>query len=144
MTALLSAPFKELIGGRRIERISYSRLGCVTGHHSDNAIYLVTQSIMSNRLHSKKGIALDLQQLQTFQMVAATGSFTRAAAALGYSQSNVTHQIKVLEQRLGITLFDRQRFSKSTVLTNAGQRVLEYSQRILDLAHRLLSKEGLE
>ena len=98
---------------------------------------------MSNRLYCKRGIALDLQQLQTFQMVA-TGSFTRAAAALGYSQSNITHQVKVLEQRLGMKLLDRQRFSKRTVLTNAGQRVLEYSQRILDLAHRLLSKEGLE
>ena len=144
MTALLSAPFKELIGGRRIERIDYSRLGCVTGHHSDNAIYLVTQSIMSNRLYSKRGIALDLQQLQTFQMVAATGSFTRAAAALGYSQSNVTHQIKNLENRLGAALFDRQRFSRGAVLTQAGRRVLGYSQRILDLAHGLLSKDSIE
>ena len=99
---------------------------------------------MSNRLYCKRGIALDLRQLQTFQMVSVTGSFTRAAAALGYSQSNITHQVKALEQRLGMKLLDRQRFSKRTVLTNAGQRVLEYSQRILDLAHRLLSKEGLE
>jgi len=99
---------------------------------------------MSNRLYCKRGVALDLQQLQTFQMIAVTGSFTRAAAALGYSQSNITHQVKVLEQRLGMKLLDRQRFSKRTVLTNAGRRVLKYSQRILDLAHRLLSKEGLE
>ena len=99
---------------------------------------------MSNRLYSKRGIALDLQQLQTFQMVAVTGSFTRAAAALGYSQSSVTHQIKILEQRLGMSLFDRQRFSRRAVLTAAGRRALQYSQRILDLVHGLLSKEGAE
>jgi DNA-binding transcriptional LysR family regulator len=97
---------------------------------------------MSN-LYPKRGIALGLQQLQTFQMVASTGSFTRAGVALGYSQSNVTHQIKTLETRLGLELFDRQRFSRA-VLTDAGRRVLEYAERILDLAHKLLSKEGVE
>lgn len=98
---------------------------------------------MSNRPYSKRCIALDLQQLQTFQMVAVTGSFTRAAAALGYSQSSVTHQIKTLEKRLGTALFHRQRFSKYAVLTQAGRRVLEYSQRILDLAYGLLSKDSV-
>lgn len=77
-------------------------------------------------------------------MIAATGSFTRAANALGYSQANVTHQIKVLERRLGATLFDRQRFSRQAVLTERGRRVLEYSRRILDLAHELLSKDSAE
>jgi len=98
---------------------------------------------MSN-LDRKRGIALDLQQLQTFQMVAITGSFTRAGAALGYSQTNVTYQIKTLENRLGIALFQRERFSRGAVLTEAGRRVLEYSRRILDLTHKLLSKEGID
>ncbi len=98
---------------------------------------------MSN-FYRKKGIALGLQQLQIFQMVASTGSFTRTGVALGYSQSNVTHQIKTLETRLGLELFDRQRFSRGAVLTEAGRRVLEYAERILDLTHELLSKEGLE
>ncbi len=98
---------------------------------------------MSN-LYPKRGIALGLQQLQTFQMVASTGSFTRAGVALGYSQSNVTHQIKTLETRLGLELFARERFSRGAVLTEAGCRVLEYAERILDLAHKLLSNEGLE
>jgi DNA-binding transcriptional LysR family regulator len=85
-----------------------------------------------------------LQQLQTFQMVAAIGSFTRAAAALGYSQSNVTYQIKILEETLGEELFDRGRFSRRVVLTEAGSRVLQYSRDILELAYRLLSKESLD
>src|ERR1700742_1954303 len=84
---------------------------------------------MSNRLYSKRAIALDLQHLQTFQMVAITGSFSRTATALRYSQSSVTHQIKTLESRLGLALLDRKRFSKRTVLTEAGRRVLNYSRR---------------
>lgn len=99
---------------------------------------------MSNHPRTKRGVALDLQPLQTFQMVAATRSFTRAAAALGYSQSNVTHQVKMLEQRLGIALLKRHRFSKCVVLTPAGLKVLSYSRRILELVHKLLSKEGIE
>src|SRR5690348_7761556 len=99
---------------------------------------------MPNQPRSKRGVDLDLQQLQTFQMVAVTRSFTRAAAALGYSQSNVTHQIKMLEQRLGIALLERHRFSRCVVLTPAGLMALSYSRRILELAHKLLSKEGIE
>lgn len=96
---------------------------------------------MSERTHTKKGLALDLQQLQTFQTIVATGSFTRAAQALGYSQSNVTHQIQMLENRLGLALFERQRFSKHVVITRAGKRVLQYAERMLDLAHKLLSEQ---
>ncbi len=99
---------------------------------------------MSNRIHHERVITLDLQQLQTFQMVAATGNFTRAAAALGYSQSGVTYQVKTLETKLGFALFDRHRFSRHAVLTEAGHRVLQYAERILDLAHGLLSKDGIE
>ena len=95
-------------------------------------------------LYRTRGIALDLQQLQTFQMIAITGSFTRAGAALGYSQSNVTYQIKTLESRLELELFDRERFSKRAVLTDAGRSVLGYSKRILELTHKLLSKEGID
>ena len=87
-------------------------------------------------------IALDLQQLQTFQMVALTGSFTRAASVLGYTQSNVTYQIKTLEKALGQSLFDRQRFSRKVVITEFGRQALHYSKLILKLADNLLSKES--
>jgi DNA-binding transcriptional LysR family regulator len=98
---------------------------------------------MSNRTDRKRGISVNLQQLQTFQVVAATGSFTRAAAELGYSQSNVTHQVKTLEDKLGFALLNRYRFSRRVVLTEAGRRALDYSERILALAQGMLSKESL-
>ncbi len=77
---------------------------------------------------------LDLQKLATFQMVATTGNFTRAAVQLGYSQSSVTIQVKLLERQLGVRLFQRQRFSRDIVLTEAGRCTLSYARRLLALA----------
>jgi DNA-binding transcriptional LysR family regulator len=76
---------------------------------------------------------LDLLKLRTFQMVAATRNFTRAAAELGYSQSNVTSHIQALERELGTALFDRA--SKKVMLTEAGKCTLEYANRLLALAN---------
>jgi DNA-binding transcriptional LysR family regulator len=75
---------------------------------------------------------LDLLKLRTFQVVAKTGNFTRAAAELGYSQSSVTNHIQALEREMGAALFDRA--SRNIVLTEAGRRTLEYANRLLALA----------
>lgn len=50
---------------------------------------------------------MELRQLITFRTVASTLNFTRAAEVLGYVPSNVTMQIKALEDELGVRLFDR-------------------------------------
>jgi DNA-binding transcriptional LysR family regulator len=78
---------------------------------------------------------IDLQQLETFRVLAATNNFTRAAVELGYCQSTVTAHIKALESELGASLFIRRRFSKTVELTEAGFRTLEYARRLLALAH---------
>jgi DNA-binding transcriptional LysR family regulator len=75
---------------------------------------------------------LDLLKLKTFLVVAATSSFTRAAAQLGYSQSSVTTHIQSLERELGVPLFDR--FGRRIILTEIGRQMLEYANRILALA----------
>jgi DNA-binding transcriptional LysR family regulator len=77
---------------------------------------------------------LELQQLETFRMVAERQNFTRAAAELGYSQPTVTTQIKALERELGAALFVRWRFSRNVVLTEVGRRTLGYAVRLLNLA----------
>ncbi len=92
-------------------------------------------------IYLKRGVPLDLQQLQTFQMIAITGSFSRAAALLGYQQSSVTYQIKALEKALGAALIERERFSRKIALTEYGRRVLHYSGLILKLADDLLSRK---
>jgi DNA-binding transcriptional LysR family regulator len=75
---------------------------------------------------------VEQRQLRTFRTVARTLSFTRAAAELGYVQSNVTAQIKTLESELGVPLFDR--LGRKVVLTDAGRVLLRYAERILDLS----------
>jgi|SRR5665213_950932 len=77
---------------------------------------------------------LDLQHLKTFMAVVATMSFSRAADELDYSQSSVTHHIKGLERELGVRLFNRFRFARTIVLTDAGRRVYLYAARLLALA----------
>ena len=75
-----------------------------------------------------------LERLATFRVVASTGHFTSAAVQLGYCQATVTVHIKSLESQLGVTLFERCRFSRNIVLTEAGRRALEYAVRLLALA----------
>jgi DNA-binding transcriptional LysR family regulator len=77
---------------------------------------------------------LDLQHLKTFMVVVATKNFSRAAIELGCSQASVTHRIKALERELGARLFDRFRFARTIVLTDAGGRIYEYGSRLLALA----------
>lgn len=88
---------------------------------------------------------LDLLKLKTFRTVALKKNFTRAAAELGYSQSNVTTHIKSLEQELGAPLFNRFRFANRIVLTEAGRRIFEYAGQLLALADETkaaVRKEG--
>lgn len=73
---------------------------------------------------------MELRQLTTFRTVAATLNFTRAAEVLSYVPSNVTMQIKALEEELGVRLFDR--LGRQLVLTTAGKRFLTHTQAVLD------------
>lgn len=75
---------------------------------------------------------MELRQLHTFTEVARTGSFTRAAAALDYAQSSVSSQMQALEEELGVSLFDR--LGRRTVVTEAGERLIHYANKILGLA----------
>jgi len=73
---------------------------------------------------------MELRQLNTFRTVASTLNFSRAAEALNYVPSNVTMQIKALEDELGVRLFDR--LGKQLVLTTEGKRFLTHIQSILN------------
>jgi len=67
-------------------------------------------------------IAASLDDLAAFACVARLCSFTRAAAALSTSVSNLSHTIRRLETRLGCRLL--QRNSRSVSATEAGQALL--------------------
>lgn len=64
----------------------------------------------------------NFNDLIAFVTVAREGSFTRAAAQLGVSQSALSHTIRGLETRLGIRLLTRS--TRSVSPTEAGERLL--------------------
>lgn len=72
---------------------------------------------------------MEIRQLEIFRALAEELHFTRAAARVHCVQSNVTTQIRAMEQELGTRLFDR--LAKRVVLTEAGRRFLPYAEKIL-------------
>ncbi|WP_024508313.1 LysR family transcriptional regulator [Bradyrhizobium sp. ARR65] len=70
-----------------------------------------------------------LTGLEVLAKVAATGSLSAAARALGLSQSMVTKHLAALEARLGTKLFHRT--TRRLSMTDAGRIFLESSERIL-------------
>ena len=77
---------------------------------------------------------MELRQLQTFMAIIQTGSFSKAAQSLGYSQSAVTVQIRLLEQELDARLFDRM--GKSVALTSQGREFQRYAADIIQEMNR--------
>jgi DNA-binding transcriptional LysR family regulator len=72
---------------------------------------------------------VEIRQLEIFQALAKELHFTRAAKRVHCVQSNVTTQIRALEDELGTPLFDR--LAKRVTLTDAGKRFLPYAERVL-------------
>lgn len=63
-----------------------------------------------------------LDHLLAFVAVGRDGSFTKAAAKLGVSQSALSHTVRELEERLGVRLLTRT--TRSVSPTEAGERLL--------------------
>ena len=63
---------------------------------------------------------MEVRQLQIFCILAEELSFTRTAERVHTVQSNITAQIKHLENELRVKLFDR--LGRKVVLTKAGQQ----------------------
>ncbi len=81
---------------------------------------------------------MEIRQLKTFRTVAQLLSFNRAAEHLHYAQSSISAQIQALEEELGVKLFDR--LGRGILLTEAGVGLLNYAEKILDLADETLSE----
>ncbi|MBR0556316.1 LysR family transcriptional regulator [Ciceribacter sp. L1K23] len=65
---------------------------------------------------------LPLNALRAFEASARHLSFTRAAIELCVTQAAVSHQVKVLEERLGVSLF--RRLPRGLMITEEGQALL--------------------
>jgi len=73
---------------------------------------------------------LDYHKLKIFKVVADVKSFSKAADLLFLTQPTITHQIKKLENYLGVILFER---SKSGIkLTPAGELFYKHVSKILE------------
>lgn len=73
--------------------------------------------------------SLEARDLRLVQAIAEAGGATRAAKRLHLSQSAVSHQLRGLEERLGLPLFRRD--GRRLVITQAGQRLVELAHQVL-------------
>ena len=80
---------------------------------------------------------MEIRNLNTFLQVAMLQNFTKAAQVLKYSQSNISAQMKQLEEEVGVPLFDR--IGRSVSLTAYGEALLPYAQQIVSTADKLES-----
>lgn len=79
---------------------------------------------------------MSITKYKAFLKVAELGSLTKAAQALGYSQPNISHMIKTLENEFGFSLFIRSK--DSCTLTKNAESILYYCTQIVkndDLLH---------
>jgi DNA-binding transcriptional LysR family regulator len=86
-----------------------------------------------------------LTGLEVFAKVAAHGSLSAAARAMGLSQTMVTKHLAALEARLGVKLFHRT--TRKLSITEAGRNYLEASERILadlDAANASIAADRVE
>lgn len=77
---------------------------------------------------------LDIRHLRTLVAVAEAGTFGRAAAALGYTQSAISQQVSALERVLGQPVFDRPGGPRPVELTPLGGMVLGHARTMLEQA----------
>src|SRR5260370_13263919 len=82
---------------------------------------------------------MNLRHLSVFHGIAKAGSVNAAARLLHTSQPAVSRELRTLEERLGVLLFDR--LPRGMRLTEAGKVLLDYAARIFgryDAAERAI------
>src|SRR6185369_12544162 len=86
----------------------------------------------------------DLYELQLFHLVAEHQNFTKAGRAAGLTHSAITRQIRGMEDRLGVSLFERT--TRSVRLTAAGAALYARSGAILSGVNEAVStlKHGFD
>lgn len=80
---------------------------------------------------------LDLNGLEALEAVVRYGGFARAAEHLHKVQSAVSHQVRKIEQQLGVTVFNRDGYRVH--LTPAGEAILAEARRLLAQAEHVRS-----
>ena len=81
---------------------------------------------------------MDIQKLMMLQMAIDTGSLTKTASRLGFTQSAVSHAIQSLEEELHVRLLHRDR--AGVRLTAEGSALYQYILNILNADRELQNK----
>ncbi len=79
-----------------------------------------------------------LDKIYTFLVINRESSFSKASKALGISQPAVTQQIRILEDFLGVSLFERKK--NGVILTKEGQTFLIYAKEFEKFLNRFEKK----
>ena len=79
--------------------------------------------------------SFDWNQIRAFLATVEHGSLSAAAKVLGQTQPTLSRQITSLEDRLGVTLFERG--TRSMVLTDAGAELLEPVRHMAEAANQV-------
>jgi DNA-binding transcriptional LysR family regulator len=93
--------------------------------HSDNPEYSKQVVRISRRM-----VRIQLAELTAFVAVAEHRSFTKAATQVGIALPTMSQTIRLLEERLGVRLFNRT--TRSVALTETGERLLAEIQPVLE------------
>ena len=72
---------------------------------------------------------IEFRHLKTIRAIHRTGGLARAAETMNITQSALSHQVKGLEDQVGVELFVRR--SKPLKLSAAGHKLLKLAEKIL-------------
>ena len=81
------------------------------------------------------------EDLRVFTVVARKSGFAAAAEVLGASPAYVSKRIRLLEQELGVKLLHRT--TRRVAVTEEGERVFHWAQRILDDMDQLMQEVAI-
>lgn len=79
---------------------------------------------------------MSITKYQIFLKTAACGSFSKAAEAMNFTQSGISHAVNSLESELGVTLLSRNR--GGVVLTADGRAVLPKIEQLCAAHHAMM------